>query len=189
MVEIRFHGRGGQGTVVASVILAKALFENGFNVQTFPSFGVERRGAPVEAYLRLDRETISVRSNVYKPDHIVVQDRKLFDTASVMTGLKPNGWIILNAPDSFEIPLLCKDYPIARIDAAQIARKHGLGTQTHPIINTAMVGAFARALDMPSIDSLIKAIQDEISVKTSANIEAAKEAFEQLSLKYRENEH
>jgi pyruvate ferredoxin oxidoreductase gamma subunit/2-oxoisovalerate ferredoxin oxidoreductase gamma subunit len=182
MVEIRFHGRGGQGTVVASVILARALFKNNYNVQTFPSFGVERRGAPVEAYLRLAQEDISVRSNVYTPDHIVVQDRKLFDTAPVMTGLKSNGWIILNAPNSFELPLTCKDYPVARIDAAQIARKHGLGTQTHPIINTAMVGAFARTLEMPTIDSLIEAIQEEIPVKASANIAAAKEAFEMVSL-------
>jgi len=182
MVEIRFHGRGGQGTVVASVILAKALFKNDLYVQTFPSFGVERRGAPVEAYLRLDQEMISVRSNVYTPDHIVVQDRKLFDTAPVMTGLKPNGWIILNAPDSFELPSMCEGYPVARIDAAQIARKHGLGTQTHPIINTTMVGAFARALKMPSIESLSEAIQDEIPIKTSANIEAAKEAYHAVSM-------
>jgi len=182
MVEIRFHGRGGQGTVVASVIIARALFKNDYNVQTFPSFGVERRGAPVEAYLRLDQKTISLRCNVYTPDHIVVQDRKLFDTAPVMTGLKTQGWIILNAPDSFELPSMCKGYPIARIDAAKIARKHGLGTQTHPIINTAMVGAFARTLEIPSIDALIEAIQDEIPVKTSANIAAAKEAFELVCL-------
>ncbi|ETR70559.1 MAG: Pyruvate synthase subunit porC [Candidatus Magnetoglobus multicellularis str. Araruama] len=181
MLEIRFHGRGGQGTVVASVILARALFHNDYYVQTFPSFGVERRGAPVEAYLRLDHDTILVRSNVYTPDHIVVQDRKLFDTAPVMNGLKSNGWIILNAPKSFELPSKCKGFPLARIDAAEIARKHGLGTQTHPIINTAMVGAFARTLKMPSIDALTEAIQAEISVKVSANIDAAKEAYDLVS--------
>jgi len=181
MVEIRFHGRGGQGTVVASVILAKALFMNHYNVQTFPSFGVERRGAPVEAYLRLDKDTISVRSNVYTPDHILVQDRKLFDIAPVMTGLKTNGWIIINAPDTFELPSICNDFPVARIDATKIARKHGLGTHTHPIINTAMVGAFARTLEMPSLDSLTEVIQDEIPVKASANIAAAKDAYESVS--------
>jgi len=178
MIEIRFHGRGGQGTVVASVILARALFDNDYYVQTFPSFGVERRGAPVEAYLRLDKGKILVRSNVYTPDHIVVQDRKLFDTAPVLKGLKTKGWIILNAPHSFELPSACKGYPIARIDAAEIARKHRLGTQTHPIINTAMVGAFARALEMPTLDSLITAIQSEIPIKTESNIAAAKDAFE-----------
>jgi len=182
MIEIRFHGRGGQGTVVASVILARALFKNDYYVQTFPSFGVERRGAPVEAYLRLDNKKIEVRSNVYKPDHIIVQDRKLFETAPVMNGLKKDGWIILNAPDSFELPSMCKDYPIARVDAAKVARKHGLGTQTHPIINTAMVGAFARVLKMPSIDALVEAVQSELPVKSEANVAAAKEAFDIVKL-------
>jgi len=182
MIEIRFHGRGGQGTVVASVILAKALFANDYNVQTFPSFGVERRGAPVEAYLRLDHDTISVRSNVYTPDHIVIQDRKLFDTASVLKGLNPKGKIIINAPESFELPSDCQPFSVARLDAASIARKHKLGTQTHPIINTAMVGAFARALQMPSLDALIAAIQEEIPVKSQANIDAAIEAYEKVSI-------
>jgi len=77
MQEIRFHGRGGQGTVVASILLAKAFFNAGYWVQTFPVFGVERRGAPVEAYLRLDKEKILTRSNVYSPDHVVVQDAKM----------------------------------------------------------------------------------------------------------------
>ena len=77
MEEIRFHGRGGQGTVVASIILAKAFFKAGYYVQTFPVFGVERRGAPVEAYLRLDRRKIRIRSNIYTPDHVLVQDVKL----------------------------------------------------------------------------------------------------------------
>jgi pyruvate ferredoxin oxidoreductase gamma subunit/2-oxoisovalerate ferredoxin oxidoreductase gamma subunit len=187
MIEIRFHGRGGQGTVVASVVLARALFDNGYYVQTFPSFGVERRGAPVEAYLRLDQDKIQIRSNVYTPDHIVVQDRKLFDTAPVMNGLKPDGWIILNAPDSFELPSTCNNFPVACVDAAQIARKHQLGTQTHPIINTAMVGAFARALEMPSMDSLITSIQSEISVKIEANVAAAKDAYESVVLRNMEH--
>lgn len=71
MQEIRFHGRGGQGTVVASILLAKAFFNAGYWVQSFPVFGVERRGAPVEAYLRLDKEKILIRSNVYTPDHVL----------------------------------------------------------------------------------------------------------------------
>ncbi len=77
MQEIRFHGRGGQGTVLASIALAKAFFQAGKWVQTFPVFGSERRGAPVEAYLRLDDSKIYVRSNVYEPDHVVVQDLRL----------------------------------------------------------------------------------------------------------------
>ena len=79
MLEIRFHGRGGQGTVVATILLAKAFFQAGYYVQSFPVFGVERRGAPVEAYLRLDEKEIWVRSNVYAPDHVVVLDRTLLE--------------------------------------------------------------------------------------------------------------
>jgi pyruvate ferredoxin oxidoreductase gamma subunit/2-oxoisovalerate ferredoxin oxidoreductase gamma subunit len=91
MQEIRFHGRGGQGTVVASILLAKAFFKAGYDVQTFPLFGVERRGAPVEAYLRLDKQKILTRNNVYTPDHVVVQDAKLLQSVDVTRGLKPGG--------------------------------------------------------------------------------------------------
>jgi 2-oxoacid:acceptor oxidoreductase gamma subunit (pyruvate/2-ketoisovalerate family) len=102
MQEIRFHGRGGQGTVVASILLAKAFFSAGYWVQTFPVFGVERRGAPVEAYLRLDKEKILIRSNVYTPDHVVVQDVKLLESVDVTAGLKPGGWVLLNASQQLD---------------------------------------------------------------------------------------
>ncbi|MCX7635027.1 MAG: 2-oxoacid:acceptor oxidoreductase family protein, partial [Syntrophales bacterium] len=98
MLEIRFHGRGGQGTVVATILLAKAFFAAGWQVQSFPFFGVERRGAPVEAYLRLDREKILLRTNVTTPDHVVVQDRTLLQSINIVRGLKPGGWILINSP-------------------------------------------------------------------------------------------
>ena len=88
MLEIRFHGRGGQGTVLASISLAKAFFDSGYQVQTFPLFGVERRGAPVEAFLRISEADILVRSNVYTPDHLVVMDSKLLTAIDVTRGLK-----------------------------------------------------------------------------------------------------
>jgi len=105
MLEIRFHGRGGQGTVVASILLAKAFFDAGYYVQTFPLFGVERRGAPVEAYLRLDKKKILIRSNIYTPDHIIVQDVKLLGSIDVTSGFKPGGTILINSkeiPDNLE---------------------------------------------------------------------------------------
>ena len=95
MVEIRFHGRGGQGTVVATILLAKAFFRDGYYVQSFPLFGVERRGAPVEAYLRLDRQEILTRTNVYTPDHVVVLDKTLLESIDVTFGLKEGGWILI----------------------------------------------------------------------------------------------
>lgn len=178
MQEIRFHGRGGQGTVVASVILAKAFFYAGYWVQTFPVFGVERRGAPVEAYLRISNQKIRIRSNIYTPDHIVVQDAKLIRTVDVTKGQKKGGWVILNASDAAPFKEKFSEYRLALIDASSIALKHHLGTRTYPIINTSMVGAFARILGNPPLEAVIQAIREEISVKPDQNIAAATEAYE-----------
>ena len=182
MLEIRFHGRGGQGTVVASILLAKAFFKAGYDVQTFPLFGVERRGAPVEAYLWLDRQKILTRNNVYTPDHVVVQDAKLLQSVDVTKGLKPGGWILLNSPGPPERLGVFSGFRLAFVDATQIAVKCDLGTRTHPIINTAMIGAFARLMDMPPLDTISGAIKAEIKTKPDANIQAAHKAFEQATL-------
>ena len=182
MIEIRFHGRGGQGTVVASILMAKAFFKAGYYVQTFPVFGVERRGAPVEAYLRLDKKKILVRSNVYTPDHIVVQDPKLLHAVDVTKGLKPGGWIVMNSallPENLD-PF--SGFRLAWIDATHVATKNNLGSRTHPIMNTAMIGAVARVLDMPPLDAVLSAIQDEISIKPQQNTMAAREAFDMVHL-------
>ncbi|MFO7554123.1 MAG: 2-oxoacid:acceptor oxidoreductase family protein [Desulfobacterales bacterium] len=182
MHEIRFHGRGGQGTVVASILMAKAFFKSGFYVQTFPLFGVERRGAPVEAYLRLDKEKILIRSNIYTPNHVVVQDMKLLESVDVTKGLKPGGSILINArnlPDNTES---FSGFRLAFVDADHIAADNGLGTRTHPIINTAMIGAFARVLEMPPLDMVSSAIKNDIHVKTDQNVLAAKQAFESVNI-------
>ncbi len=182
MQEIRFHGRGGQGTVVASVILAKAIFKADYYVQTFPSFGVERRGAPVEAYLRIDKKKILIRSNIYEPDHVVIQDPKLLLTVNVTNGLKPGGWILINSGNKPEDLKPFSGFKLAFVDATGIAIRLGLGTRTHPIINTAMVGAFARMMNFPTFNILADVIEEEIPVKQSLNIEAAKEAYEKVTL-------
>jgi pyruvate ferredoxin oxidoreductase gamma subunit/2-oxoisovalerate ferredoxin oxidoreductase gamma subunit len=181
MQEIRFHGRGGQGTVVASILLAKAFFKAGYDVQTFPLFGVERRGAPVEAYLRLDKQKILTRNNVYTPDHVVVQDAKLLQSVDVTRGLKPGGWILLNIPSPPDKLSPFSDFRLALVDATQIAVKCELGTRTHPIINTAMIGAFARIMDMPPLDTILEAIQAEIATQPHKNIQAAKKAYGQVT--------
>ena len=182
MQEIRFHGRGGQGTVVASILLAKAFFSAGYYVQTFPVFGVERRGAPVEAYLRLDREKILLRCNVYTPDHVVVQDAKLLKNVDVTRGLKPGGWIVVNAAAQPENPAIFSGFRLAYLDATGIAIQNRLGTRTHPIINTAMIGAFARVLDIPPLNMISAAIKEDISIKPELNIQAAKDAYENVNL-------
>ncbi|MEW5910513.1 MAG: 2-oxoacid:acceptor oxidoreductase family protein, partial [Thermodesulfobacteriota bacterium] len=154
MKEIRFHGRGGQGTVVATILLAKGLFKAGYFIQTFPFFGVERRGAPVEAYLRFGEEKILIRSNIYEPDMVVVLDSRLIGQVDVVRGLKPGGALLVNASGIPEIFSSFSGYDRAWVDADGIAVKLGLGTPTHPMINTAMVGAFAKLAETPSIPSV-----------------------------------
>jgi len=182
MQEIRFHGRGGQGTVVASILLAKAFFNAGYWVQTFPVFGVERRGAPVEAYLRLDKEKILTRSNVYSPDHVVVQDAKLLESVDVTAGLKPGGWVLVNTSRQPENLDIFSGFQLAYVDATGIAIRNRLGTHTHPIINTAMIGAFTRMVEMPPLDMIFDAIKEDITVKPKQNIMASKDAYEGVRL-------
>jgi pyruvate ferredoxin oxidoreductase gamma subunit/2-oxoisovalerate ferredoxin oxidoreductase gamma subunit len=188
MQEIRFHGRGGQGTVLASIALAKAFFKSGYWVQTFPVFGSERRGAPVEAYLRLDKSKILIRSNVYEPDHVVVQDPRLLETVDVLKGLKAGGWILLNSPSPPEDYLgseaLARFSPfkIAYVDASRIAREQGLGSRNQPITNTAMMGAFARMMGAPKLEDLIESIMAEMPAKKGENAVAAREAYDEVEL-------
>ena len=182
MLEIRFHGRGGQGTVIASILLAKALFQAGYQVQSFPVFGVERRGAPVEAYVRLDKEDILVRTNVYNPDHVVVQDHTLLRNIDVSRGLKPEGWIIINSPGPPADLSPFAGFRLAFVDASRIALRNHLGTRTHPIVNTPMIGAFARVFDMPPMDAIADAIREEVPVEVEGNIKAAQEAYDEVQL-------
>jgi 2-oxoacid:acceptor oxidoreductase gamma subunit (pyruvate/2-ketoisovalerate family) len=182
MLEVRFHGRGGQGTVVASILLAKAFFQAGYYVQSFPLFGVERRGAPVEAYLRLNRNKIRVRTNVYHPDHVVVLERTLLQGVDVTKGLKAGGWILLNSSAPPADPQHFAGFRVAFLDATRIALKHGLGTRTHPIVNTAMMGAFARVLGTPPMEAMVRAIQEDLSGNSAKNILAAEEAYAGVQL-------
>lgn len=182
MQEIRFHGRGGQGTVVASILLAKAFFSAGYYVQSFPLFGVERRGAPVEAYLRLDKKKILIRSNVYTPDHIIVQDANLIQNVDVTKGLKPEGWILINAAGSPESPDTFSGFRLALVDATHIALENNLGTRTQPIINTAMIGAFARIMGEPSMEMIAGAIKEDISIQPEKNIRASEQAYASVNL-------
>ncbi len=174
MQEIRFHGRGGQGTVVASTILAKAFFSAGYYVQSFPVFGVERRGAPVEAYLRLDTEKILVRCNVYTPEHVIVQDVKLLENVPVTGGLKAGGWILINAAAQPENLDIFSGFRLAWVDATAIAIQNRLGTRTHPIINTAIIGAFARILEIPPMEMICNAIREDIHIKSEVLLSRCK---------------
>jgi len=180
MVEIRFHGRGGQGTVVASKILADAIAKEGNYVQAYPEFGVERRGAPVFAFIRIDNKPIYDKSKIYTPDHVVVVDPTLIEAIDVTEGLKDGGWIIINSdkkPAELDFP---KKYKVATINATEIAVKHKLGTLAAPIVNTAMVGAVVKILNLAKIDSVLKAVKEGVPTKPEDNAAAAKEAYERV---------
>lgn len=134
----------------------------------------------MEAYLRLDDKKIYVRSNVYEPDHVVVQDARLLQFVDVAKGLKKDGWILLNSPDLPEGAERLAGYRLACVDASRIALEHGLGTKTQPITNTAMMGAFAKLFGMPPLEAVVEAIEREMPAKLAENAAAARAAYDQV---------
>jgi 2-oxoisovalerate ferredoxin oxidoreductase gamma subunit len=179
MRELRIHGRGGQGAVIASKLLASALFLEGRSVQSFPAFGVERRGAPVTAFLRVSEGPILLRCEITEPDDLIVLDPTLIEAVDVTAGLKPGGSILINSdrpPSGY--PGLCGRFRIATVDASAIARRHGLGSKTQPIVNTAILGAFAQFSRQVSLDSVCSAIAEEVPLRPEENVAAARDAAE-----------
>lgn len=185
MLEVRIHGRGGQGAVVASKILATAFFKEGNHVQSFPAFGVERRGAPVAAFVRIAHEFIYLRNEIYEPDHIIVLDPTLIGPIAVTKGLKEGGWILINSekiPNQYcSLDPSCH-YRMATVDANHIAIQHQLGSPTNPIVNTAVLGAFARISNLVTIESVEETIREEVPVDKEENAKAARDAY--LSVNY-----
>jgi 2-oxoacid:acceptor oxidoreductase gamma subunit (pyruvate/2-ketoisovalerate family) len=176
MIEIRTHGRGGQGAVIASEILAEAFFREDKYVQAFPAFGVERRGAPVVAFTRVSEGEIRERCEIYEPDHLIVLDPVLIETVNITAGLKEGGWIVINTNRSMEGSELAKSYNVATVDANAIAVKYGLGSRATPIVNTAIIGAFATATGLVGIEAVIEAVKEFVPLKKEDNAKAAEEA-------------
>jgi 2-oxoacid:acceptor oxidoreductase gamma subunit (pyruvate/2-ketoisovalerate family) len=177
MRELRIHGRGGQGAVVASKVLASALFHEGKSVQSFPVFGVERRGAPVTAFLRVSDGPILLRCEITEPDDCVILDPTLMKAIDVTQGLKPRGTILINTdrpPGTYAD--LAQRFRVALVDASAIARRYGLGSRTQPIVNTSILGAFAAASGMVSLESICASIAAAVRIKTDQNVEAARAA-------------
>lgn len=159
MIEVRWHGRGGQGAVTAAEILASAAALEGKWVQAFPSFGAERRGAPVQAYTRISDKPIYDRSFIYEPDVVVVLDESLLDADrnSILMGLKPNGKLVVNSGQDPYVLVrkLGFNGDIATVDATTIAIEV-LGA---PIVNTAILGAVVRAINVVERESVIEAMK------------------------------
>jgi 2-oxoacid:acceptor oxidoreductase gamma subunit (pyruvate/2-ketoisovalerate family) len=176
LVEIRLHGRGGQGTVVASWMLARAAMLEGRGVQSFPEFGVERRGAPVTAFLRLSDHPIHLRCKVYAPDHVVVLDPYLLSQVELPPGKA--GWLVANTPSAPGAVGVPAGWRVAALDATRIARSHGIGTGALPVVNSPMAGAFARATGLVGLESLVAAIREGAPAAAEANVAAAREAWD-----------
>jgi len=173
MIEIRFHGRGGQGAVTAAEILAKAAFEDGKYSQAFPFFGVERRGAPVMAFARIDDKPIKIRYQIQNPDYVVVLDDGLLDVVDVFSGIKENGKVIINTNKERDTG----NKEVYNIDATGIALEN-LGV---PIVNTVMLGSFSKKSGEVSLDSILKVIGDTFPGKIGEkNSVAATIAYEQI---------
>ena len=174
MIEVRFHGRGGQGAVTSAEIIAQAAINEGLYAQAFPNFGPERRGAPVLAFLRVSDKPIRIRSKVYQPDVIVILDPTLLLSASPTGGLKKGAYVIINSHKSGdELRALFPGFKVAAVDAARIAREE-MGV---PITNTTMLGSLVKATGIVDIKALDKPIRDRFGLIAQKNINAYTRAF------------
>ncbi len=182
MEEIRFHGRGGQGSVVASVLLAQAAFMEGKIVQAFPFYGIERRGAPVTAFTRIDDKKIRIKHKIDEPGYVVVLDSTLIGMVDVTKGLKAGGLVLINTNEANKTFGFEKDFKVATIDAGTIANEFGLGSKSSPIVNTAILGAFAKFTGLVKMASVIDAITERVPVKVEGNVKAAEQAFKKVSI-------
>jgi pyruvate ferredoxin oxidoreductase gamma subunit len=177
MITIRIHGRGGQGAVTGAELIALAAFHNGQYAQAFPFFGVERQGAPVEAYCRINDKKITLRSQVRNPDYLIIQDASLLANPQTFAGVQPPTTIIINSQKEITQLKLPKNFKYKTIPATKIA----LDCLGKPIINTALLGAFAGATKIISLESLKKAIREKFAEKgqelVDKNIKAAQKAY------------
>ena len=161
MKEIRFHGRGGQGSVTAVEILAVAAFKDGKYSQAFPKFGPERRGAPVEAYCRIDDKFINLRTQIYEPDILVVLNESLLEIG-ITKGLKKGGTIIINSSKSPEE--LTKQYGLNGFDVHSVdVTSKAVEILGANIVNTGILGAFSKVTGLVSLDSIIAATDEKFS--------------------------
>jgi pyruvate ferredoxin oxidoreductase gamma subunit len=178
MLEIRIHGRGGQGSVTAAQILAISAFYDGKQSQAFPRFGVERRGAPVEAFCRIDDTPVNIRSQVYTPDLLLVLEPSLLEAVDVTSGLKPGADIIINTSQPVKDGKYSK-FNVHSVDASKVA----LEIFKADIVNTAILGAFSKVTGVVSLKAINKAIEDRFAGKPhiiDMNKQAVKQVYEQV---------
>lgn len=186
MVEVCWHGRGGQGAKTASQFLGEAALDIGKYIQAFPEYGPERAGAPMKAYTRISDKPIYVHSSVKNPDVVIVVDPTLLGVVDVIEGLKPDGVLLVNttqSPDDIRAKLNLKNGKIGTVDATKIA----LETLKIPMPNMPMLGAFLKINNIVTIDEVSAIVKAKFlkklgEEKTKANIECIKRAYSELKI-------
>ena len=180
MLQIRIHGRGGQGVVTAAELLSIAAFEQGRHAQAFPSFGSERTGAPVVAFCRIDDREIRLREPILSPDVLIVQDPTLLHQVDVFQGLAADGYVLINSRRSFdelglgEVTQRLRQERLITVPASDIAQKH-IG---RPLPNAVLIGAFAALSGLIAMDAVDHAIRAKFrGAVADANVAAAAAAY------------
>ena len=179
MIQVRIHGRGGQGVVTAAELIAIAAFHEGRQAQAFPHFGVERSGAPIKSYARISDEPILTRERVYAPDILIIQDHTLLAETEISEGIKKDTLIIINAPHGYKSPVRLISKNIHYTPATNIA----LEVIGKNIVNTVILGALAKKTDFISLESLKEAIREKFKEKgenvINKNIKAITRAYQE----------
>ncbi len=178
ITEVRWHGRGGQGAVTSTELIALAAINKEKYAQSFPSFGPERRGAPVQAFLRIGDEPIRIRSEITDPDFVIVLNPDLFESVDITSGLKENGMLVINTKKTLEEMKAAhgNGYRIATVDAMKIARE-SIG---RPITNTTMIGALLKVSGLLELDDMIGPLQHRFGKIAEKNFTAMKRAYEEI---------
>ncbi len=181
VIEIRWHGRGGQGAVTSAELLAKAAISEGKYAQAFPAFGPERRGAPVVAFNRISKTSaIRVRAGITEPNVVIVLDETVLRVVNVTDGLTKGGTVVVNSKKSATDLRagLGDHWRVATIDASRIARE----TLGVPIVNTTMLGALIKACDVVNMESLIEPLKERFGRLADRNINAMKRAVDETTV-------
>mgnify|MGYP001819277297 CR=1 FL=1 len=179
VIEIRIHGRGGQGGVTLAKLIATSRFLQGLSVQAFGLYAAERSGAPIQAFCRYSEQTVTNRNLIYEPDHIIVLDPTLVGPA-ITAGLKAGGWILINSPEPpGHFAEQFGHFRLATVDATKIARDNRLGTRSVPIVNTALAGAVGKMLDFPLAE--VEAALEHLGF-VGGNLAAAGRAYDEVRL-------
>jgi pyruvate ferredoxin oxidoreductase gamma subunit/2-oxoisovalerate ferredoxin oxidoreductase gamma subunit len=184
LIEIVFHGRGGQGAVTAAnLLVAAALKDGNKGVQAFPFFGAERRGAPVRAFARISEEEIHLRSEIYNPDIVIVLDESIMNIVDVLKGLKEDGEILINTRKKTKDFKFYKKFNVSTVDATGVALTNKILVGGIPVVNTPILGAVPKILDKVTLKSIQDAVKEKWKGElANKNVKATQDAYDTVEV-------